>query len=303
MESILWVGYPRSYTPGRLRKPQYVVLHYTAGHEGPTDAENGAKYDKIRTDGTSTHYFTDSLGPAIQEVPEKDRAHAARRKGNEIGIQIEICGTRQTRAQWLDATSRATLETTAWLVANICKRNRFPVKLLTVAETRAAYFAEEGKRPFGITDHSRVTRAYPEDQGDHMDVGTEFPWDIFLEMVRSELNLPNPTPIPKPTPREYDMLILARAMPSANVAEDVYLLGDGYYHRELSKDEAADLLTALRILYVNPELGFMQWPGKSVEEVKMRIGLTPHTESTGDGGAVAHVHNFAGASGPAVPGE
>lgn len=191
--SVLWVGYPRSYTAGRNRKPQYVVLHYTAGHEGPTDAENGAAYDKKRLDGTSTHYFTDSAGPALQEVPEGDRAHAARRHGNEVGIQIEICGTRQTRAQWLDAVSLPTLQTTAWLVADICKRNGFPVKLLTVAQTRAAYYAAEGQRPFGITDHSRVTQAYPEDSGDHMDLGTEFPWDVFLPMVNDEMEGDMPT--------------------------------------------------------------------------------------------------------------
>lgn len=193
-EQILWAGYPASYTKGRVRKVQYVCLHYTAGHEGPSDAENGVSYDKRRTDGTSTHYFTDSLGPALQEVPDGDRSHCARYHGNEIGIHIEICGTRQTRVQWLDAVSRPTLETTAWLVAVLLKRHNLAFKLLTVAETRAAYYGTT--KPTGITEHARVTQAYPEDNGDHMDVGTEFPWDVFLPMVGSHLTNPVPTPIP-----------------------------------------------------------------------------------------------------------
>lgn len=185
---ILWAGYPKSYTPGRQRPVQYIVLHYTAGHEGPNDAENGVSYDKKRTDGTSTHYFTDSLGPALQEVPDGDRSHAARKHGNEIGIQIEICGTQQTREQWLDEVSKATLETTAWLVATLLKRHNLAFKLLSVDETRAAYYAPAGQRPTGITEHARVTQAYPEDNGDHMDVGTNFPWDWFLDRVKYYLN-------------------------------------------------------------------------------------------------------------------
>ena len=55
--SIKWVGPPRSYTKGRARQLRYVTLHYTAGSEGPTSAENGAAYDKARTDGTSCHLF------------------------------------------------------------------------------------------------------------------------------------------------------------------------------------------------------------------------------------------------------
>ena len=179
----VWVGSPRSYTQGRARPVQYVTLHYTAGSEGPQSAENGAAYDKTRTDGTSTHYFTDSSGPPLQEVSDGDRSHAARYHGNEIGIHIEICGTKQTRAQWLDPVSMATLETTAKLVYDLCIKHGFPLKRLTVDETRAAYYNASGKRPKGINDHNACTKAYPEDDGDHTDVGSDFPWDVFMDMV------------------------------------------------------------------------------------------------------------------------
>jgi len=176
-----WVGYPRSYTAGRARAPQFVTLHYTAGSEGPSSAENGAAYDKSRTDGTSCHYFVDSSGPALQEVPDGDRSHSALFHGNEIGIHIELCGTVQTRAQWLDPTSYATLVTAAALVREICQRHGFALRRLTVAETRAAYYGKT--RPTGINDHATITAAFPEDGGTHTDVGNEFPWDVFMALV------------------------------------------------------------------------------------------------------------------------
>ncbi|HET6482092.1 MAG TPA: N-acetylmuramoyl-L-alanine amidase, partial [Actinoplanes sp.] len=174
MSVAIWVGYPRSWTAGRARPPQFVTLHYTAGSEGPTSAESGAQYDKTRTDGTSTGYFVDSLGPALQEVPDADRSHTAFFHGNEIGIHIEICGTRQTRAQWLDPVSLATLKTAAALTREICDRHEFELRRLSVAETRAAYYGKD-HRPTGINDHGTITLAFPEDGGDHDDVGADFP--------------------------------------------------------------------------------------------------------------------------------
>jgi N-acetyl-anhydromuramyl-L-alanine amidase AmpD len=185
MTDILWVGYPRAYTKGRKRKVQVVVLHYTAGSEGPTSAEGGAAYDKVRTDGTSTHFFTDSAGPALQEVPDGDRAHTARFHGNEIGVNIEICGTVQTRAQWLDPVSMATLRTTAGLVAILLVRHNLAFRRLTTAELRRAYYSEPSLT--GIVDHNACTMAFPEDGGTHTDLGAAFPWDVFLDMVRAEL--------------------------------------------------------------------------------------------------------------------
>lgn len=184
-----WVGYPRSYTPGRNRPIQYVVIHTTEGGEGLNAAENGAAYDKIRTDGTSTHLFVDP-NSALQEVPFSDRAHAARFHGNEIGIQIELCGyAGQSWAQWHDGASTAELHLAAKEVAAICRTYAIPVKHLTVAEVRAAYYNNAaGQRPKGICSHYDVTRAYPEDGGTHTDPGPSYPWDEFLAMVRAELN-------------------------------------------------------------------------------------------------------------------
>lgn len=174
---------PRAWGKGRDgRSVQYVVIHYTAGSEGRASAENGAAYDQRRTDGTSTHYFHDQ-DSTVQCVLTQDRANAALHKGNRLGVQHELCGTAQTRAQWLDAASDGTLWRAARQAARDCRKYGLPVRRLSVAETRAAWYAPAGQRPRGIVGHVDVTYAYPEDGGDHTDPGTDFPWDVLLERV------------------------------------------------------------------------------------------------------------------------
>lgn len=171
-----WVGLPKSYTPGRKSgQPSVIVIHTTEGSEGGDSAENGAAYDKRRTDGTSTHYFVDS-NTIVQEVEHKDEAHAARTHGNDIGIHIEICGRAgQTDAQWNDEASADTLENVARLVVAIRKKGSFPLTRLSPADLRA------GKR--GVCGHVDITKAFPEDNGTHTDPGPRFPWSWLFKRV------------------------------------------------------------------------------------------------------------------------
>jgi N-acetyl-anhydromuramyl-L-alanine amidase AmpD len=72
---------PRAFGRGRDGKGvRYIVIHYTAGSERSTSAEDGAAYDRHRTDGTSTHYFVD-CNSIVQCVKTTDRANAARTRG------------------------------------------------------------------------------------------------------------------------------------------------------------------------------------------------------------------------------
>jgi hypothetical protein len=186
---LLWVP-PRSFTKGRTSKGvRLIVVHHTAGAERSTSAEDGAAYDARRTDGTSTHYFIDS-NSVVQCVRTTDMAHTARRRGNQIGIQYEFCGTLQTRAQWLDAASRPLIRNAARQIARDAKKYGIPVlRKLTVAETRNAYYGN-GK---GLCSHWDCTRAFPEDDGDHTDPGPNFPWDVLISDIKSFMGSTSPT--------------------------------------------------------------------------------------------------------------
>lgn len=201
---------PRAYGTGRDGKAvRYIVIHYTAGAERSTSAEDGAAYDTRRTDGTSTHYFVDS-NSVVQCVLTRNRANAARAKGNRLGIQYELCGTVQTRAQWLDPQSLPMLRLAAKQVARDCVKYDIPVRRLSANETRRSWTEFPGG-PKGIVGHVDCTNAYPEDGGDHTDPGKEFPWDLFLSMIKAEM---------PPVVREDDDM----AMTPADV--DVFLKRD-----------------------------------------------------------------------------
>lgn len=177
---------PKAFGSGRDGKAvRYIVVHYTAGSERATSAEDGAAYDQRREDGTSTHYFVDQ-NSIVQCVRTTDRANTARHRGNRLGIQYELCGTAQTRAQWLDAASSATLRLAARQVARDCRKYGIPVRRLSVAETRRAW-TEFPNGPKGIVGHVDCTEAYPEDGGTHTDPGPDFPWDVFLDLVQDEM--------------------------------------------------------------------------------------------------------------------
>jgi N-acetyl-anhydromuramyl-L-alanine amidase AmpD len=191
---LTWVE-PRAWGRGRDGKAvRYIVIHYTAGSERATSAEDGARYNQTRTDGTSAHYFVDR-DSVVQGVLTRDRANCARHRGNRLGIQYELCGTAQTRAQWLDAASLPTLRNAARQAARDCRKYNIPVRRLTVDQTRKAW-TDFPAGPRGFVGHVDCTYAYPEDGGDHTDPGTGFPWDIFLDMVRDELA--------PPAPKEWD---------------------------------------------------------------------------------------------------
>lgn len=182
---------PRAYSKGRpAGKPRVIYVHYTAGAEGPTSAEDGARYDQRRTDGTSAHYYVDS-NSVVQCVPTEHRSHTALYNANLTGIHYELCGTVQTRAQWLDAASRATLRNAARQIARDLKDNGIPATRLVGRQVRAGR---------GIAGHVDATRGWPEDRGTHTDPGTAFPWDILLADVKAELAKLNPPPPKKETP-------------------------------------------------------------------------------------------------------
>jgi hypothetical protein len=182
-----WVQ-PRSYSTGRPGHqcsvtgkwypggPRFIVVHYTAGAEGYDDAEGGAAYDQRRTDGTSAHYYVDA-DSVVQCVRTADRSHTARWHGNLWGIHYELCGTAQTRAQWLDTVSRRTLRNAARQMARDMAKYKIPAgRIDTQSEIRSTTAR-------GVCGHVDWTNYWPDDgggRGTHTDPGAAFPWDVLL---------------------------------------------------------------------------------------------------------------------------
>lgn len=184
-----WMGPPRAYGTGRAGYAvRLSVVHYTAGSESRTSAEGGAAYDKTRTDGTSCHVFHDP-DSSVQEVLRKDRSNSAFTEGNRLGIHHELCGTAQTRAQWLDEASDAILWRAARAVAKDCVDFDLEPRRLSVSEVRRAW-TEFPNGPRGICGHVDITYAFPGPGRSHTDPGTGFPWDIFLARVNQLLASP-----------------------------------------------------------------------------------------------------------------
>lgn len=169
---------PRSFSTGRPGgPPRFIVIHYTAGSEGRTAAEDGIAYDKKRTDGTSAHFYTDR-DSIIQCVDTNDRSHTALYHGNLWGIHIEQCGTRQTREQWLDAASLPTIRNTARVCAWAMREHNIPLALLVDRQVRTGR---------GICGHKDITYGFPEDDGTHEDPGTAYPYDVLIAYIKAEL--------------------------------------------------------------------------------------------------------------------
>jgi hypothetical protein len=182
---------PRSFSRGRPGgPPRWMIVHYTAGSEGPTAAEDGVAYDQRRTDGTSAHFYTDR-DSVIQCVDTNDRSHTAKYYGNLWGIHIEQCGTVQTREQWLDPASRATIRNTAKVCAWAMQVHGIPLSRIVTTQLRSLR---------GYAGHKDVTLGFPEDNGSHMDPDGNrpgsYPYDVLLYDIRQILY---------PQPEEDDM--------------------------------------------------------------------------------------------------
>jgi N-acetyl-anhydromuramyl-L-alanine amidase AmpD len=169
-----------------VRTPQSIVLHCTEGCEGlKADDDCAAMFARAPAPGdrlVSAHLVIDA-DSATRCVADEFVAWHCGHQGNAIGIGIELCGKAdQSRAQWFDAVSYATLCIAARVCAELCRQYGIPP---VVVNDRGLLAGEHG-----ITTHAFVSQAWK--QSTHYDPGPGFPLGAFVTAVAQALQ-PRPT--------------------------------------------------------------------------------------------------------------
>jgi len=147
------------WEPGRSSRITHVTVHCT---EGAT-AKGAASWWQNAAAGGSAHVVIDDEF-LIRAVNDADTAYHARGV-NAYSLGLEIVGfARWTRDEWLDHPER--LEEAARIHAGWCNAYAIPL----VWSTRAGFHSHAGLPG-----------------NDHTDPGDGFPWDAYVENVRSFL--------------------------------------------------------------------------------------------------------------------
>lgn len=154
---------------------QAITIHCTDGHEGTRDDDNAAAMfaDPKLSPHRSAHYVVDA-DSATCCVPDMLTAYHCGHTGNMRTIGVELCGrANQTRDQWLDGPSMATLSIAARLVAALCAVHHVPPVVVNPLGLMVG--------DLGITTHAFVSAAWKEST--HNDPGVGFPLAAFVVAV------------------------------------------------------------------------------------------------------------------------
>lgn len=176
---------------GRAAAVRVIVMHTMEAPEGPSTAENIARYFAKPSTKASAHVCGDN-NSTVRCVPDSGTAWAAP-GANADGLQYELAGyARQTAAEWADAYSVAALELAAQQCAEWVRKYGIPIRHLSPAELKA------GAR--GFVAHDDVSKAYK--KSSHWDPGPAFPWASFLARVAALTGgaAPVVNPVPAPAP-------------------------------------------------------------------------------------------------------
>jgi len=173
-----------NYSVHRRAETRFVVVHCTDGCEGDHAGRDVAAMfaAPIPPPGRprSAHYVCDAT-TATRCVPDALTAWHCGHLGNALGIGVEICGRAgQTRAQWFDDASLATLCIAARVVADLCEVYQIDPMIADAASLRRG----DG----GITTHACVSDAWHEST--HTDPGPNFPLVQFVMAVRRAMAPP-----------------------------------------------------------------------------------------------------------------
>lgn len=140
----------------------------------------------------STQYVVDP-GEVVRCVPDDTIAYGAPPNKGAIHVeQTDIQGGSPSR--WQDASHQSMLRLAARLVASLCLKFDIPIRKIGPRDLLA------GRK--GICGHADVSYAWH--QTDHIDPGTDYPWDQFIALVQEAAH---PTP-PPATPKGNKIMLI-----------------------------------------------------------------------------------------------
>jgi N-acetyl-anhydromuramyl-L-alanine amidase AmpD len=251
------------------RQIDLIVIHTMETEEKGETAENCARWFQNPSAKVSAHYCVDA-NSIVQCVRDQDVGwHAP--GANHNGIGIEHAGrARQTGRDWNDPYSRAMLERSAALVADLCRTHEIPVTWLRAPDLLA------GRR--GITTHDAVSKAFK--RGTHWDPGEGFPIERYLALVRAHL-AGREAPAEVPAPLKPEPPLLRKGSEGWHVRRLQKLLRQQGLYPEPAKvdgdfgeitEAAVRAFQELNDLVVDGIVGPMTWHALETAEVGAAVG-------------------------------
>ena len=184
-----WVSSPSFHNRGGARVDLF-LLHT---QEGNGNADSLARYLADSRNKVSYHYTVSQdprdQGVTVCDVVDTDQASWSVLSANNRSINLCFAGStvNWTRGQWM-AQSKA-ISVAAYLAVQDCRKYKIPMKILA---------PPYNSPPPGISDHKYVSQ-YLRD-GNHSDVGPNFPWDFFRQEVERYSAEQQPATPPPPPP-------------------------------------------------------------------------------------------------------
>lgn len=158
----------------RSRPPINWLLHT---EEGNSSAEQLARYCDGSHDVSYHYTVRDGI---VCDVVDTDYASWSVLSANAFTINLCFAGSRAawSRAEWLQR--ERDIEIAAYLAVQDCRQYGIPTLVIAPPYHEAP----------GISDHKYVTQQLH--IGDHVDVGNNFPWDVFARYVTKYANPAQP---------------------------------------------------------------------------------------------------------------
>lgn len=151
----------------------WVALHTAEGSRRRSDLYNF--FDTVRSG--SSHGAADGTGLDDGWVSD-DRAAWTLLNGNPVSLNLEMCGfARWTRTQWLSTGTVDGVVNPRQMVRNAAEWARRKCEKYGIPKTHIGVDGVRARRA-GIIMHRDYT--YGAGDGDHTDIGNNFPWDVFF---------------------------------------------------------------------------------------------------------------------------